>query len=213
MKMEKDFIRQSSTSINPLAADGVRMTAKHGQLPGIQYADRQLAAGIIDEKTYNASVNREINSIVNSLFGANGSQIRIAAIGEDGFMHNLDAKDRAEAMRHIRTYIDNNRSNIVDKLGTYVAGDNIGLDVRIPGAFNKSKNTYVEGDIPEQQYVIFDQDNPIIQNMQDDTSFRAAVKLDKISRFIGSNSTLYDGNVVKSIGNNELEALSNIERL
>lgn len=187
--------RRSKNIIGSVASNIVTTTTKHMELPGVLAARVQYAD---DPSKQNTAVNEQIDMVTNNILGMNGSQYEIMTFDNNtNTLASSNIKDRTEALENIKSYLlsDSNKNKYI--LGLRIIDGKVGYRIQIPKDWNKSKNTFVDGDIEPGEIVIFNPDDPYLQKMQRDSKFIAATKYDRLSRINGASHNTYDNNELK----------------
>lgn len=172
-----------------LATNRTATTTKHFELPAV--ANLKLAGADASE------IKSALNTAANNIIGMNGSQYEIASFDEDTqTLSDKNIKDRTALLNDIKSYLLENKSDLELILGTRIIDGKAGYAIQIPKVWNKSKNTFVDGDMPVTELVIFNPNDPILKSMVDDTKFKAAVTYDRLSRINGARHTTFENDEV-----------------
>lgn len=181
-------------------------TGKGGSLVAIDKLRKQRDSGAIDESTFNSRVKDTNNYYNNVLQQLEGSQVEIFVADNDNKVLRKinDARERSEYIRAAKTRIHGDSTNS-DLFGTYVANDKVGLSINLPANENKSKGTYILGEIPESKIVIFGLDDPNTLSVQNETGFRATNRYNKLRNLRNINHTFFDGSSISWTNNGPAE--------
>lgn len=172
-----------------LATNRIATTTKHFELPAV--ANLKLAGADASE------IKSALNTAANNIIGMNGSQYEIASFDEDTqTLSDKNIKDRTALLNDVKSYLLENKSDLELILGTRIIDGKAGYAIQIPKVWNKSKNTFVDGDMPVTEIVIFNPNDPILKSMVDDTKFKAAVTYDRLSRINGARHTTFENDEV-----------------
>ena len=183
------FGKASNTS-KELASNVVTVTTKHMPLPGVMDAISKYPD---DPSKREQEANFEINSAFNNIMHMHGSQYEMYLFDEKtNTLSRGNITDRTEALSNVQSYLNENASNLKYLLATRVVDGKPGYSIVVPKQWNKSKNTFKDGDIGKTEVVIFNIDDPILNKMQRDTKYQSAVKYDRLSRINNASHTTFD---------------------
>lgn len=189
---------KAENAIGSIASNTIETTTKHMELPGVAIA-RSSGLKPGEEKSM---VDNEVDKVINNIMGMNGSQYDIMLFDEDTMsLRKSNIADRTEALEKVKAFITANRSSMQDLIGIRIIDGKVGYRIQIPKVLNKSKNTFVDGDVENGEIVIFNPDDQYLNSMANDSSFVAATKYDRLSRISNASHTTYDNNIVSFDGN------------
>ena len=189
-----DANKKASFTIGQAASNMVEVTTKNMELPGVLAARTQYSD---DPSKQSSAATLAVDEAVNNIMGMHGSQYEMMLGDDTGNLRSSMVKDRTEALEEVQAYLTQNRSAAKDILGLKIVDGKVGYRIRIPKDWNKSKNSFVEGDISPNEIVIFNIDDPYLQKMQRDTRFVGTTRYDRLSRINGATHTTFDNNEVR----------------